>query len=122
MACGLLACQLRRGYDAQLLHHAELVKDAPTLGDLSIHNSVYINPGDSGRLTGGWDANQFALMCAVRCPARHDLISFCDLFINREMNVREGVAVHRDELFAAFGAGRQPGKSAWAAVDVVRGD
>jgi hypothetical protein len=32
---------------AKLLQHAELVKDVPTLDDLSIHNSLYAHPGDS---------------------------------------------------------------------------
>ena len=72
VACGLLSCKLRRGYDAQLLHHAELVKDAPTLDNFSIHKSVYSDSGDSGQIASRWDAHQFALMRAVCCPARHD--------------------------------------------------
>ena len=44
----LLDCDFRRGYDTQLLHHAELVKDAPTLGDLSTHNPIYSDSGHSG--------------------------------------------------------------------------
>src|SRR6266498_1800900 len=122
MACELLSCKLWHGYDAQLLHHAKLIKDAPTLGNLSIHKSVYDYPGDSGGLASCWDAHQFTLMGTICCPARHDLIPFGDLFINRETNVWEGVAVHCDELFGTFWASRQPGKTAWATVDVVLGD
>src|SRR3990172_699820 len=118
----LYPARLRFGYDAQLLQHAELVKDAPTLDDLSVYNSVYAHPGDSGRLAGRRDAGQLALMRPARCPPRHNLIPFGDLFVNRELNVREGVAVHHDELFATFRARRQPGQSAWATVDVVRSD
>src|SRR3990172_4115903 len=118
----LYPARLRCGYDAQLLQHAELVKDAPTLDDLSVHNSVYAHPGDSGRLAGRRDAGQFALMRPVRCPPGHDLIPFGDLFVNGELNVREGVAINHDELFAAFRARRQSRQSAWAAVDVVRSD
>src|SRR5688572_9191280 len=122
MACELLTCKLRHGNDAQLLQHAEIVKEAPTLRNLSIHNSVYDYPADSGGLTCCWEALQFALMRAVSCPARQDLLPFGKLFVNREMNVREGVAVHRDELFGAFGASRQLGRSAWATVDVILGE
>src|SRR5215211_8006547 len=102
MACELLNCKLRCGYDTQLLHHAELVKDAPAFGNLSIHNAVYDYAGDSGRLASRWHAQQFTLISTVRCPTRHDLISFSDLFINRETNVGEGVTVHCDELFGTF--------------------
>ena len=48
MVCELLSCKLRCGYDTQLLHHAELIKDAPTFGNLTIRKSVYDYPGDSG--------------------------------------------------------------------------
>jgi hypothetical protein len=112
----------RRGDDTQLLHHAELVEEPPRLNDLSIDNSIYAYPGDSGRLAGRWDAGQFACVRSVRCPPRHDLISFSDLFINREVNVREGVTIAHDEQFTAFRAGRHPGQSARAMVDMVRGD
>jgi hypothetical protein len=112
----------RRWDDAQLLHHAELVKDAPTLNDLAVYDSVYAHPGDSSRLAGRWDAGQFASVRTVPCPPSHDLISFSDLFINREVNVREGVTIARDEHFAAFRAGRHPGQSAWAMVDMVWSD
>src|SRR6266508_1407545 len=119
MAYELLSCKLRCGYDAKLLHHAKLVKDAPTLGNLSIRKAVYSDSADSGRLASRWHAQQFTIIGAVSCPARHDLIPFSDLFINREMNVGEGVAIHRDELFGAFGASRQTGKSAWTAADMI---
>src|SRR5687767_2157383 len=122
MACELLTCKLRHGNDAQLLQHAEIVKESPTLGNLSIHNSVYDYPADSGRLTGCGEALQFALMRSMPCPSSQDLLPFGELFVNREMNVREGVAVHRDELFGAFGASRQLRRSAWATVEVILGE
>src|SRR5688572_30242615 len=118
----LSACNFRHGDDTQLLHHAEIVKETPTLGNLSIHNSVYDYPTDSGGLTGRGEALEFALMRAVSCPARQDLLPFGELFINREMNVWEGITVHRDGLFGTFGARRRLGRSAWATVDMVLGD
>ena len=60
MAYEFLASHLSQGYDAQLLQHAELVKDAPALGNLAIQNSVHGYAGDGGRIAGGGDAHQFA--------------------------------------------------------------
>jgi hypothetical protein len=48
VAYELFSCKLRCGDDTQLLHHAELVKDAPAFGNLAIRKSVYDYPGDSG--------------------------------------------------------------------------
>src|SRR5688572_11492752 len=115
----LVSCKLRHGDRAQLLHHAEFIKDAPTLGNLSIHKSVYRDSGNSGRLAGRRESCQFALMRALGGPAGHDLIPFGDLVIDREMNIREGVAVGCDELFAALGAIRKARNGSWATVDVV---
>src|SRR5687768_9018324 len=115
----LANCKLRHGDSAQLLHHAEFIKNAPTLDNLSIHKSVYRDSGDRGRLTGRRETCQFALVRALGGPACHDLIPFGDLIINRELNIREGVAVGCDKLFAALGAIRKARNRSWATVDVV---
>jgi hypothetical protein len=68
-----------------LLQHAELVKEAPRLNDLSILNSIYAHPDDSRRLAGRWEAGQLAVMRSVGGPSRHDRIPFGDLFVNRKL-------------------------------------
>jgi hypothetical protein len=121
-ADGRLPGLARRGDHAQLLQHAELVKEAPRLNDLSILNSVYAHPDDSRRLAGRWEAGKLAVMRSVGGPSRHDHIPFSDLFVNRKVKVGERVAIGRDEHFGAFRPGRHPRQRARAAVDLVRGD
>src|SRR5574338_561645 len=112
----------RPGIHAQLAQHAELVKEAPRLDNLSILNTVDTDPYDGRWLARGWDARQLAVMSSVSGPARDNGIPLRPLFVDREVKVGEGLSISRDEHLVAFRSGGRPRQCTRSTTDLVRGN
>src|SRR5205807_435737 len=65
--------------------------------------AVDVDAGDGGVLAGGRDAHQLTAVGAGRGPAGDDLVSLCDLIVDRDLDVGKRPPVDLDELRQAFG-------------------
>ena len=82
-----------------MLHHAQIIHDYPILYDHSIRNAEHLHPLHYNSFPCGRDSHEIALVCAVRRPDLHYLVSFCNKIVGRDVQVREGGKVSLTESF-----------------------
>src|SRR5215211_7955458 len=92
----------RFGYDAKLLHHAQVVHQDTTLRPLAIDEAVYDHPLDRHCSVGRRDAQELPLVGAPPGEAAPDLLPFSCLLLDRPLLVGEGGEEHRKYLFEAL--------------------
>src|SRR5215211_3321103 len=92
----------RFGYDAKLLHHAQVVHQDATLRPLAIDEAVYDHPLHRDRSASGRDAQELPLVGAPPGEAAPDLLPFSCLLLDRPLLVGEGGEEHRKYLFEAL--------------------
>jgi hypothetical protein len=92
----------RFGYDAKLLHHAQVVHQDATLRPLAIHEAVYDHPLDRHCSAGRRDAQELPLVGAPPGEAAPDFLPFSCLLLDRPLLVGEGGEEHRKYLFEAL--------------------
>src|SRR2546428_2227564 len=107
----------RRGYEAQLLEHAELVLNLPVLDDLPV-----FDPGDMDRLpcrglTAWRHPGKFALHRAGGCRTRHHQVTLGDLKIDRDLEIWKSASQRLNQKLETFLSGRH----AWRQSGVVDG-
>src|SRR6266404_1407849 len=83
---------------ADLLEQAKLVEEAPAPDELPARNAVDVDPSGGHLLPGRRHPHQFALVCARPRPTCDDGVTFGDLLVDTDAQVRERRSVHQDEL------------------------
>ena len=71
-----LAPRLRN--DAQLLHHLQIVGDAPVIPNLAIHHSLHRHALDTKALARGRHTKELALVGTLERVASRHLVAFGD--------------------------------------------
>src|SRR3989440_4622502 len=107
----------RRRYEAQLLEHAELVLHLPVLDDLAV-----LDPGDVDRLPGRGlttrrHPSKFTLHRAGGGGTCHHQVTFGDLKIDRDLEIRKGASQRLDQELETLFSGWHP----WRQLTVVDG-
>jgi hypothetical protein len=95
--------------NAELAQQAERVGDRVAFDDLPVYDAVDLESSDPNPPAGRSDTLDLALVGAGERPAMGDEVPSTEHLAVLETEVREGVAVQRDELVDALGAGRNLG-------------
>src|SRR5438105_4192481 len=78
----------RRGYNAKLLHHTQLVKVDPVFYELSAATDAqHVHPFYSELLAGRGHAQELSALCAAHGKASNDLVSLCDYILSVDVQV-----------------------------------
>jgi hypothetical protein len=94
----------RFGYDAKLLHHAQLVAHPPVFYGFAIPKAYEVHVVLSHRASGRGHAHQGPLVGATHAQTARDGVSLGDQVLDREVQVREGRAQHGDQGSYRLGA------------------
>ncbi len=91
--------------DAELLHHAYVIRLGPAFDDLAIFEAEYGDSLNRKRFSSCRNAHEFALVCSGNRHPAYDFVTFRDLILDRPYHVRKGQPPSSKQLFEAFKAG-----------------
>src|SRR5215212_2240504 len=71
--------------DAQLLHHLQIVADAPVIANLALHHSLHRHALDTKALARGRDTKELAFVSTLERVASRHLFAFSDHVFNDDL-------------------------------------
>ena len=89
---------------AKLLQQTQVIPVGPFFDDLPVCDTDDGHPCRCDLLPGWGNAHKWPQVCATCRITVDDLVPFCHLIFNREVQVGAGCEVHREELFVGVNA------------------